>query len=151
MNLDFARWLLFVAGISIVACSPYSKTIAPYSKTIAMNDQGNDLRKEILMGVSLPPRCPMISGVIPAEKASFSVEYNEPSVNIDGSPLSDLAYTTVYLVSSDGITDAIRVFANDPHGGILVTIRDIPVRSETKVCITATDTHRNESVPANPH
>lgn len=140
MKAYLTQWLLFAVGISFAACSPYSKTIAK-------DAQGNDLRKEVVNRVALPPGCPMLPWSIPPEKGSFNMAYDEPSTNFDGSPLSDLAYTTIYVISSDGKTTAIRVLANDSHGGTHVVVRNIPVRGrETKVCVTATDTHRNESL-----
>jgi hypothetical protein len=76
------------------------------------------------------------------------VSYQEPTTNQKGTPLNDLAYTTIYLSSPKGPAQAIRVWTNDAHGGALVIIRDIPAPTqEIGVCVTATNRDRKESGP----
>lgn len=79
-----------------------------------------------------------------------TVTYQEPSVNSDGSPLSDLDHTTVYHNFGGPKVEAARVPATLPVGGGTVTQTitiQVPESTEADVEIwaTATDTSGNES------
>jgi len=80
--------------------------------------------------------------------------YTEPTVNEDGSPLSDLAKTTIYYDLGAGQVKALDVPASSPTGGgqISQTVT-VPIVSgqeaNVKFWATATDTSGNESAPSN--
>jgi hypothetical protein len=113
------------------------------------NAQGDELRKETTVGVPLPPSCPTLTTSLPAGKTTVTVSYQEPTTSQNGAPLTDLAYTTIYLSWPKAQTKAIRMWTNDAHGGALVTIRDIPVPAqELGLCVTATNWDRKELGPA---
>lgn len=110
-----------------------------------------ELQKETTTGVPLPGGCPTLTKSLPATQTSLTVTYLEPKVNQIGSPLTDLAYTTIYVSAKNSPPSAIRVWTNDPRGGALVTISDIPVPGrEVGLCVTATNWARKESAPAAP-
>ena len=142
MNRHFEAWLLLAAGMALTACETGQVLLEK-------NAQGSELQKETIGGVPLPPGCPTLATSLPAGQSSFTVSYQEPTTNQAGSPLANLAYTTIYLSWAKGQTKAIRVWTNDAHGGALVTIRDIPVPAqELGLCVTATNWTRQESLPA---
>lgn len=141
MNVRYATWLLLAVGVTVAAC-------VPESKIVAKNSQGNYLKKEIIVGASIPTGCQKIAGSIPAGKKSFTVSYSEPKTSRDGKPLDDLAYTTLYVASPNAKTTAIRVWTNDARGGADVSVSEIPVPGpEVEICVTATDRNKNESAP----
>jgi hypothetical protein len=145
MNGHIATWLLVAAGLTLAACE------TTFSKVLEKNAQGDELRKETMVGVPLPPGCPTLTITLPAEKTSVAVYYQEPTTTQAGSPLANLAYTTLYLSWPNAQPKAIRIWTNDAHGGALVTVRDIPVvAQELGLCVTATNWRRQESPPALP-
>ena len=145
MNEHIAMWLLVAAGLTLAAC----ETIL--SNVLEKNAQGDELRKETMVGVPLPPGCPTLTTILPAEKTSVAVYYQEPTTTQAGNPLANLAYTTIYLSWPNAQPKAIRIWTNDAHGGALVTVRDIPVAAqELGLCVTATNWGRQESPPAPP-
>ena len=85
------------------------------------------------------------------DQATVSVEalYNEPAVNVDGSPLADLAYTSVYYKANGGSTvEGVKIPASKPAGGggVQVTLLvPAPVNTRTMLdfWVTGTDTHGN--------
>ena len=136
------RWLLLVAGLTLAACA----TGGP--KGLVKDAQGDELRKETTLGVTLPPGCPPITTSIPAEKKKLTVSYQEPTLDHGG---IFLAFTTIYLSSPRGQAQAIRVWTNDAHGGAIVTIKNIAVPAqEFALCVTATNWAGQESPPALP-
>jgi hypothetical protein len=144
MKTFFARCLLLGAGMALTACETGQMLLEK-------NAQGDELRKEITVGVPLPPGCPTLTTFLPAGKTTVAVSYQEPTTNQNGAPLTNLAYTTIYLSSSKGPAQAIHVWTNDSHGGALVTIHDIPASAqELGLCVTATNWARKESGPAPP-
>ena len=91
--------------------------------------------------------------------AVLTVTYTEPSTNMDGSPLVDLARTNVYteiLLPGQAPVKGPDVAATAPSGGgaISTTITvpigvTLPIKEATvKVWATATDTSGNESTPS---
>jgi hypothetical protein len=145
MNRHFATWVLFAAGMALTACETVS------SRVLEKNAQGDELRKETTVSVSLPPGCPTLTTSLPEGKTSVTISYQEPTTNQNGVPLKELAYTTIYLSAPKAQTKFIRVWTNDAHGGALVTIRDIPVPAQgLGLCVTATNWARQESPPAPP-
>lgn len=143
MNVHVATWLLVAAGFALAACGTGTSNI------LEKNAQSGELRNETTVGVPLPPGCPTLVTSLPAGKTSITVSYQEPTTNQDKTPLNDLAYTTLYLSSSNGQARAIRVWTNDAHGGALVTIRDIAAPAqELGLCVTATNLAHKESPPA---
>ncbi len=100
-------------------------------------------------------RCPdSVQAKVSAENATVSVSYTEPSVSIDGMPLTDLAKTTIYYDLGSGRTLAKDIPATMPTGGgqISETIT-IPIRTRSEqtalICVTATD-HRGNESPMTP-
>lgn len=144
MNRHFATWLLLAAGVALTACETERLLLEK-------NAQGDELRKETTVGVPLPPGCQTHTTSLPPGKANVTVSYQEPTTNQNGVPLKDLAYTTIYLSSSKGAAQAIRVWTNNSHGGALVTIHNVPAPSpEFGICVTATNWAGKESGPALP-
>lgn len=98
-----------------------------------------------------PVRCPSsVQTNVSATKQSVKISYTEPSVSIVGSPLTDLAKTTIYYDLGSGRVLAKDIPATKPTGGgqISQTIT-VPVRvngdQPVRICVTATDRHGNES------
>lgn len=111
--------------------------------------QDEELRKETTVGVPLPSGCPTMTVTLSPGKTSMTVSYHEPTTDSKGAPLKDLAYTTLYVSSSKGPVQAIRVWTNDSQGGALVTIQDVVAPAqEVGLCVTATNWARKESGPA---
>ena len=96
-------------------------------------------------------RCPgSVQTKVSATKQTVSVSYTEPSVSIEGSPLTDLAKTTIYYDLGSGRVPAKDIPATKPTGGgqISQTITvPVQVKGEqpVRICVTATDRHGNES------
>jgi hypothetical protein len=85
------------------------------------------------------------------DKSTITVSYLEPATDHKGSPLENLAYTTIYMSSPGAQVMAIRIHTDDRRGGAYVTIRDIPVPTPGQavgICVTATDWANKESSPA---
>jgi hypothetical protein len=115
------------------------------------NAQSDELRKETTVGVPLPPGCPTHTKALPAGQTHLTVSYQEPKVDENNVPLKDLAYTTIYVSVPHSTAQAIRVWTNDPHGGALVRIHNVPAPAqEVGLCVTATNWARQESAPAPP-
>src|SRR6476661_5331981 len=91
MHGHIATWLLVAAGLTLAAC----ETVL--SNVLDKNAQGDELRKETMVGVPLPAGCPTLTTTLPAEKTSVAVYYQEPTTTQAGNPLANLAYTTIYL------------------------------------------------------
>ena len=118
---------------------------------LGKNAQSDELRKETTLGVPLPPGCPTHTRALPAGQTHLTVSYQEPNVDEHNVPLKDLAYTTIYVSAPHKSAQAIRVWTNDPHGGALVTIHNVPAPAqEVGLCVTATNRARKESLPAPP-
>ena len=144
MNPYSATGLLLAATMALTACETGQRLLEK-------NALSDELRKETTVGVPLPPGCPTQTRSLPAGQTHFTVSYQEPIANENNVPLNDLAYTTIYVNAPHGTTQAIRVWTNDPHGGALVTIHDVPAPAqELGLCATATNWARKESVPAPP-
>jgi hypothetical protein len=85
--------------------------------------------------------------------ASVDAEWTEPSTNPDGSPLQDLAYSSVYYKVNGGATIVgAKINATKLQGGGLVkTTLIVPAPTGGTVNLefwaTATDTAGNESLP----
>lgn len=147
MKVRFARLLVFAAGVSTIACVP--QAVVP--NVLVLDAQGEELRKETVIGASLPPGCPTLTHTILPGKSSFRASYTEPTHRTDGTPLNDLAYTTLYVSSANLPTRAIRIWARDANGGKSVIIEDIPtldLGTEIGLCVTATNWANQESLPA---
>jgi hypothetical protein len=145
MNRHSATGLLLAAGMALMGCETVS------SRVLEKNAQGDELRKETAVSVSLPLGCPTLTTSLPPGKSYVTVSYQEPTTNQNGIPLKELAYTTIYLSAPEAQTKFIRVWTNDAHGGAQVTISDIPVPAQgLGLCVTATNWARQESPPAPP-
>ena len=143
MKVHIANCLLFVASIAVAACS----TVPVITKSA----QSDELQKETTVGVALPADCPMLAHALPAGRSTFNVHYQEPATDQYGKVIANLAYTTIYLKPPNGQTKAIRILSPNPHGGALVTVRDIPIpSSEIELCITATNLYGKESLTGYP-
>ena len=102
-------------------------------------------------GCPFPPAARLIPRALPAGQTHLTVSYHEPTADENNAPLKDLAYTTIYVAALHSAAQAIRVWTNDPHGGALVTIHNVPAPAqEVGLCVTATNWARKESVPAPP-
>ncbi|HEU4684796.1 MAG TPA: hypothetical protein VFS39_09880 [Nitrospira sp.] len=135
-----------VAVLIGTACTLGCQTVSQH--VLEKSAQTDELRKETETGVPLPPGCPVLRTALPPGKKTITLSYREPSVDQQGMPLKDLAYTTIYLRFPQGETKAIRVWTNDASGGALVTVRDIPVPAqEVGLCVTASNWARKESPP----
>ncbi|ULA65765.1 MAG: conserved exported protein of unknown function [Nitrospira sp.] len=111
--------------------------------------QEQDLRNETTVGTHLPPGCPTQTASFPAGQPTFTASYQEPAVDQKGAPLTDLAFTTIYISAAETPTTAMRVWTNDAHGGASVTVHDIPLPARNiGLCVTATNWSRKESGPA---
>ena len=144
MNRHFSTWLLLAAGMALTACETGPMLLEK-------NARGDELRKETTVGVLLPLGCPTFTTSLPAGQSDLTVSYQEPSTNQAGSPLADLAYTTIYLSWPKAQTKDNRIWTNDEHGGARVTIHDVPAPDqELGLCVTATNWARQESPPAPP-
>ncbi|MEO8341050.1 MAG: hypothetical protein ABI604_15285 [Nitrospirota bacterium] len=136
--------LVLAATMALAACETGQKRLEK-------NALSNELRKETTVDVPLPPGCPTHTRSLPAGQTHFTVSYQEPTANENNVPLDDLAYTTIYVRAPHSTAQAIRVWTNDPHGGALVTIHNVPAPAqELALCVTATNWARKESVPAPP-
>ena len=87
---------------------------------------------------------------VSASKPSLTISYTEPTTSADGSPLTDLASTTIYYDVGQGFIKAKAVPATRPEGG--GTIKEsiqVPVQSsspvDTTICVTATNTEAVEN------
>jgi hypothetical protein len=87
--------------------------------------------------------------------ADFEIEYDEPNVNADGSPLQDLGKTTVYYDAGDGRVLAKELEATSPTGNGHIVTRinvSLPKGTEKNVSVWATawDKSGNESSSSIP-
>lgn len=136
--------LLFTTTMALAGCGAGRALIVK-------NAQSDELRKETTVGVPLPPGCPTHTKALPAGQTHLTVSYQEPTTDENNVPLKDLAYTTIYVSAPHSTAQAIRVWTNDPHGGALVRIHDVPAPAqEVALCATATNWARQESAPAPP-
>jgi hypothetical protein len=120
-------------------------------RLLEKNAQSDDLQKETTVDAPLPPGCPTHTMSLPTGKNHLTVSYQEPTTDENNVPLKDLAYTTIYVSAANSTAKAIRIWTNNPHGGALVTIHDVPAPAqELGLCVTATNWARKESVPAPP-
>ena len=85
-----------------------------------------------------------------ATKSTIHVSYTEPSINLEADPLTSLTKTSIYYDIGHGRTLAKEVPATQLSGGgeISETIT-VPVKIQgeqsVRICVTATDSHGNES------
>jgi len=90
---------------------------------------------------------------VKSTKPTITVSYREPTSNKDGTPLTELKWTTIYFGLKKDSVKVIDVWTNDARGGGSVEIQDIPipVRQNEEVlevlCATATDWSGNEEPP----
>jgi len=142
----FRVMLLFPAALSLVACQTLETGLS--ARVLEKDAQGDELRRETTLGVALPPGCSAISLSKPTERKDITVSYQEPTTDEKGVHLKELAFTTIYLSSGEGSSQAIRVWTNDPQGGAKVTIHHVvPPADNFALCVTATNWARNESTP----
>ena len=144
--------LLLTATMALAGCGTGQALLGKNAQALLeKNAQSDELRKETTVGVPLPPGCPTHTRALPAGQTHLTVSYQEPTVNEHNVPLKDLAYTTIYVSAPHSSAQAIRIWTNDPHGGALVTIHNVPAPAqELGLCVTATNWARQESVPAPP-
>ncbi len=145
MTTNAVRTLLLLAATVGSGCE--TTEIAKIEKSAS----ADELRKETTAGVTPPTSCPTLSLALPAGQSQISVSYQEPQFAGDGRPITDLAYTTIYVLEPKRPARAIRVWTNDSRGGGQVEITDISVSGqEVGLCVTATNWARQESAPAQP-
>lgn len=151
MNLYFTTGLLLGVSLALTACIPGQMSFGAEQRHFEKNAQSEELRNETTVVAPLPPGCPTHTRSLPAGHPPLTVSYQEPNVDENNVPLKDLAYTTIYVSAPHSTAQAIRVWTNDPHGGALVTIYDVPAPAqEVELCVTATNWARQESEPAPP-
>ena len=143
MNGNPFRWLLLIPALLFCACQSI-----PTARVLEKDAQSDEVRKETLSGVPLPPGCSQMSLSKPTGKKDLTISYQEPTTDEKGAPLNELAFTTVYLSSGEDSVQAIRVWTNDPQGGAKVTIHHVvPPADKFSVCVTATNWSSVESPP----
>ena len=81
----------------------------------------------------------------------FEVTYKEPILKSDGTPLTDLAKTTIYYDSGLGPIKVSDILASGPNGGGQVVEKIlVPIGEDTEQAVsiwcTATDLSDNESI-----
>lgn len=94
--------------------------------------------------------------IIDKQTASVDARWTEPTTNSDGTPLTDLAYSSVYYSVNNGpkIVGA-KVSATKPQGGGTLTTTIIVPAPEGVITVlsmsaSATDLAGNESAPTAP-
>ena len=96
-------------------------------------------------------RCPdSVHTTVSVAKPTVSVSYTEPSVTIDGKPLTGLAKTTIYYDLGSGRMLAKEIPATTPVGGghisETITLPTHATGGQTVwICVTATNQYGNES------
>ncbi|TKB57080.1 MAG: hypothetical protein E8D49_14405 [Nitrospira sp.] len=136
--------LLLIAPMALAGCETGRALLEK-------NAQSDELRKETTVGVPLPPGCATHTRARSSGQTHLTVSYQEPTVDKNGARLKELAYTTIYVSALQSAAQAIRIWTNDPHGGALVTIHNVPAPAqEVGLCVTATNWARKESLPAPP-
>lgn len=84
----------------------------------------------------------------------MSATFTEPSLNADGSPLTDLARTTIYVkIGTNPAASVVTVPASQPSGGgNIATTFLVAAQNGSKTTfnawVTATDLTGNESSPS---
>jgi hypothetical protein len=142
MNPYAGAGLILVTTMALTSCGTRQMLLEK-------NAQSDELRRETTVDVPLPSGCPTHTKSLPAGRTYLTVSYYEPTTDANNVPLKDLAYTTIYVSAPQSSAQAIRVWTNDPHGGALVTIHDVPAPTqEVMLCVTATNWARKESPPA---
>ena len=102
--------------------------------------------KKLLVLILLP--FSVVAGV-----AERTVTYTEPTVNEDVTPVTDLAYTSIYYdINGDGNPPAlyVNIPASAPTGGGAVSqilSLNLQQTESVQVWATSTDTSGNESTP----
>lgn len=86
----------------------------------------------------------MAWAVVKPDRASLTVQYQEPTTQQDGSPLKDLMKTSIYTDLGGGFVKIRDIPASSPSGGGMVK-ETIPLNAQMKlkkrfkICVTATD------------
>ena len=95
--------------------------------------------------------------IISVDSVNLTVSYTEPTLNADGSALTDLAITRIYVdLIGDGIDPVVakEIPATSPNGGSAMSEK-IPVsvgegqEADIRVWATAVDNSGNESTASN--
>jgi hypothetical protein len=90
---------------------------------------------------------------VKSTKPTITISYREPTSNKDGTPLTDLKWTTIYFGLKKDSVKAIDVWTNNDGGRGSVEIQDIPIPVKQNeevlevLCVTATDWSGNEEPP----
>lgn len=143
-TLHLVRWSLLAVALTLGAC----ETMDARSYRIE-NVPGDKLRIETIVTVTLPADCLTVPVQVPSGRRNLTVSYREPSADQDGSPLKNLAHTTIYVGISTSRVLAIRIGTSDPRGGASVIVRNVPAPTpDNMLCVTATNRAGLESRPA---
>lgn len=138
------KWPLLTMALSLAACG----SIGPGATYLATNGTGENLQTKTTIAAEVPAACTTASVPVPVSPKGFTVTYREPSSNVTGAPLTNLLLTSIYLNVPKGQTQVIRVWAKDPRGGGIVTVRNIvPSAPQVRICVTATNLAGQESPP----
>ncbi|WP_447971121.1 hypothetical protein [Nitrospira sp. M1] len=98
---------------------------------------------------SRPPCVTTVKTIVTKHQPSITISYIEPDTRADGTPLHDLAKTTIYHNQGNGFIKTKDVPATNPKGGGTITETlsiDVNPRKhvETTICVTATNQSGNE-------
>lgn len=96
-----------------------------------------------------PPCHTTAKMTITAQNPSITVSYKEPTTRVDGTPLTNLAKTTIYQNQGSGFIRTKEVPATNSKGGGQISetllIQLGPDKSiDTTICVTATNSHGQE-------
>ncbi|GJL51365.1 MAG: hypothetical protein NPIRA01_25920 [Nitrospirales bacterium] len=91
-----------------------------------------------------PPCVTTVKTTITNQKPSITISYVEPDTQVDGTPLHNLAKTTIYHNQGKGFIKTKDVPATNPKGGGTITETlsiDVGPRKEVEatICVTATN------------
>lgn len=143
MNSRPGQRLAIILGLLLTGCESL------HARDLDKSALSDELRNHTDTIAKPPPGCPILTLALPEGQSTITVFYQEPTTNQNGLPLTELAFTTIYITSPKSETKAIRVWTNDPHGGAPVTVHDIAAPTQNVgICVTATNWGRKESVPA---
>jgi hypothetical protein len=133
-----------VAGTLLRVRLPYhaSGAMAGFVCVIAEDGAGNVSPGVTCAGLTVPPR--------PA--TTHTIEYDEPTLKADGTPLQGLKEMRLYWRIDDGPETMVRLPASSPKGGLRRQFKlTVPAISGTlSVTLTAVDEAGNESGRTTP-
>ena len=144
---DFSNREPIIKGTKVLGILLLTGTISQCSSSGTIENPTNGMSTS---GKETNPKCRTSTmKTVSATDPSITVSYVEPKTRADGSPLTNLAKTTIYYDIGEGLLKAKDIPAANPRGGgkINETIK-IPVKTGKTVtatfCVTATDVEGRE-------